>query len=377
MFTDEDCGIERNESKISFGIIIFCCIIAAIFIAVVKVDFNHLSKGIEKVSEKNTTALTNIIINTDYQKQSPLPSLRQQSEKPPVNNMIDPMAFMALVGSNNMVKVQSALQNHKCSDYRDRDDNEALAYITDRTSSEMIDLLIQTGCDINHKNKYDNTPIMFGVHELGLDKIKILIEKGADLSATTRSGRTVISLSGNQETNNYLKSLSNATVPDYLTRVWWREATLTDVQSVISTLLQSDKKAKIMTLAAANVSDPDIISYLMRQGFDLNQSDENGVTAVFAAATSNVHPEILKELYNRGANINSRSKEGMTPIMFAIYFKNIGMIKTLLDLGADLDIKDNTGLKAIDYARQSNSFDIINILLKKIRSNKQENRGSL
>jgi ankyrin repeat protein len=48
----------------------------------------------------------------------------------------------------------------------------------------------------------------------------------------------------------------------------------------------------------------------------------------------------IKELINSNSNINIQDKNGMTPLMVAIDFKDLSLVKKLIELKAKLDLQD-------------------------------------
>lgn len=58
----------------------------------------------------------------------------------------------------------------------------------------------------------------------------------------------------------------------------------------------------------------------------------------------------IEKLVEKGLDINAKTKRGNTPLMLAIKKVNLDTIKTLIDMGADIAIKDNNGLDVLNYA---------------------------
>lgn len=72
-------------------------------------------------------------------------------------------------------------------------------------------------------------------------------------------------------------------------------------------------------------------------------------------------PEIVKLLLKNGADINAIASNaiGNTPIMAAIAGRNLEAIKSLVDGGANLKLKDKNGYDAFDAANASKDERII------------------
>ncbi len=57
-----------------------------------------------------------------------------------------------------------------------------------------------------------------------------------------------------------------------------------------------------------------------------------------------------------------RSTEGMTPVLIAAAYGRYQALCILLDMGGDPTIFDDSGKNALEYARESNSWDCISTL---------------
>ncbi|HEV2601145.1 MAG TPA: ankyrin repeat domain-containing protein [Candidatus Babeliales bacterium] len=63
--------------------------------------------------------------------------------------------------------------------------------------------------------------------------------------------------------------------------------------------------------------------------------------------------EEVQKLLDRGAYINVKDKDGETPLMIAVRFRNVGLVKFLVNAGADIAIKDRYGRTAYHIAREN------------------------
>ena len=89
--------------------------------------------------------------------------------------------------------------------------------------------------------------------------------------------------------------------------------------------------------------------------------------SIFYAAIAN-DIGVAKQYIASGAPIDVRDKFGRTPLMLAAEHGNTKLVEYLLQAGADPDLKVETGLRAINFARQP---EVVN-LLTHARDNKSE-----
>lgn len=73
--------------------------------------------------------------------------------------------------------------------------------------------------------------------------------------------------------------------------------------------------------------------------------------------------ETVKKMIQFGENVNKTSN-GKTPLMYAARYNRVEIASLLLENGAKLDIKDNEGHTAIDYAKVSKAVDVKKILVE-------------
>ncbi|MDB5988623.1 MAG: hypothetical protein JWQ10_26 [Herbaspirillum sp.] len=95
--------------------------------------------------------------------------------------------------------------------------------------------------------------------------------------------------------------------------------------------------------------------------------NKHGWTALhYAAAVGN--DEIVKILLDESAYIDAESPNSTTPLMMAARGGHVSTVKLLLDEGADATLKNNIGMTALDFARESDMrmvFDDMTALLGK------------
>lgn len=126
-----------------------------------------------------------------------------------------------------------------------------------------------------------------------------------------------------------------------------------------------------------------IIVYVYSTGdilYDQNHNSENNIGDDFLKYPSlqyeNITPEKVE--FNRsqlGANlitasdkfydlnrINDRNKYGQTPVMEAVFDKDLKAVQELVKYGADISIKDNSGVTPLEFARINKYFNIIGVL---------------
>jgi uncharacterized protein len=262
-------------------------------------------------------------------------------------------------------------------------------------NAEVVKALIARGANVNAKESWqDQTALMFAAAENHAAAVKALVEAGADMNLHSKVW-------------NFpeYKYETNGMAVFQLPRGGWTALMFAARQNAIdAAAMLADLKADLnatdpdgtsaLQLAILNVHY-DLASMLLRKGADPNVPDNSGMTALYAAVdmrapagmmtrpnpklTAEIDAaEMVKILLANGANPNARLKkpiigrhnnllgdtslgEGATALMRAAKGNDIGVIRALLDGGADatLTLKDRTTTAMI-----ANSLDAIKLLVE-------------
>jgi uncharacterized protein len=111
-------------------------------------------------------------------------------------------------------------------------------------------------------------------------------------------------------------------------------------------------KGDTALIIALRASDRDWTGFLLNKGADPNLQGANGDTPLIAAARVGFD-EAAEWLLGLGAKIDATNRSGETPLIIAVQQRDAGLVKILLDAGADPDRTDAVaGYSARDYANR-------------------------
>ncbi len=103
-----------------------------------------------------------------------------------------------------------------------------------------------------------------------------------------------------------------------------------------------------------------VAQFLIRKGCDINYKSPMGNALMAAVVRGNL--EMVTYLLTQKANIDETDDNGVTALMFAIQFTNVELVQLLLKNKADKTIVDKNGKTAFEYAVSSGNEEIINLL---------------
>ena len=120
---------------------------------------------------------------------------------------------------------------------------------------------------------------------------------------------------------------------------------------------------------AASVGDIRTIKRLLADGVSENSADEDGMTALHAAAFSGQEGTV-RVLLEANADPDAQDVSGMTALMNAVLASGemdqgdthpifLKIVDLLLEAGADVEIEDGDGLTARDHAEAYGLVDIV------------------
>jgi uncharacterized protein len=103
---------------------------------------------------------------------------------------------------------------------------------------------------------------------------------------------------------------------------------------------------------------------MIDKGADVNKP---GWTPLHYAVTS-ANVQLIKVLLENHAYIDAESPNKTTPLMMAAHYGSPGAVKLLLEEGADVSLRNDVGLTAIEFAQNANKQDSVDVISAFIRA---------
>lgn len=132
--------------------------------------------------------------------------------------------------------------------------------------------------------------------------------------------------------------------------------------------IRNDKDESPLMLAALKGHLP-WVQKLIERDADVNKT---GWTPLHYAATGG-HVAVIEYLLEHSAYIDAESPNGSTPLMLAAMYGSPESVKHIIQAGADLTVKNQLGMTALDFAIQGNrrnSQELIETGLQRLAARK-------
>jgi ankyrin repeat protein len=289
------------------------------------------------------------------------------------------------IRQNDVAGLKSRLAKGAAVNTRDSRETTLLMHAAAVGSPEMVNLLLDSGADVNAKNALGNTALNLAADQP--EKVGLLMAKGADVNAATKLGRTPLLIAAHCDgCSSAVKLLldkgADAKVKDGRSRTPVLEAALANDLDSVKILLAAGAEPDIadadgftaLQWAASNCN-AEMTKLLLARKAKVNSANLgmgevkfgkiqlSGLTPLMLSAAF-CPAEIPKMLLDAGAKINDTDVRGMTPLVFAVSSESqrASVVKTLLAAGADVNAKTKLGESALDWARKFGHKDVLDTL---------------
>jgi ankyrin repeat protein len=285
--------------------------------------------------------------------------------------------FYSAIRSNDLARLEAMLKEGSSPNLADNRGITPLMYAATVGSADAMKLLIAKGADVNAKNAFGSTALMWSVTDL--QKVRLLSDRGADVNAASKAGRTALLVAAMSDHSSDIVRLlidkkADVKAIDAGKFTTLNAATLGNDTATIRLLIDAGVDVNAPggpgltpLMNAAGNGNLEAVKMLLAKGakvnavsFDTFENVKNGPIALgkftpllLAAASGSA--DVVKVLLNAGADVNAKDVRGMTPLMLALATDrpNQGSISALLAKGADVSTKSLAGETALDWALKS------------------------
>ncbi len=230
----------------------------------------------------------------------------------------------------------------------------ALYAACSNADEKTVDYLLAHGASPNAEQTGKDTPINVGAMTGNLHIVQALIDKGADLHAVSRDGQTPLHAAATGGNTQIISLLVNKGLDPNARRKVDHATPICD---------------------AASAGKWDAIDYLRTHGGDLNITGYNGRTPLSLTILRR-HRDISRQLIDVGADVNIRDADNVGPIQYSMVVGDFDLTRKLIPMTKKIGSYDKAGRNelycAVAFAAPT---DVIQLLIKAGCPVEQKNAG--
>src|SRR5439155_45088 len=243
----------------------------------------------------------------------------------------DDLRLIDAVKSSDRAAVRSLIEKRGDVNAAQPDGTTAVAWAANRDDLETADFLIRAGANVNAANEYGVTPLALACTNRSSRMVERLLKAGANPNARQWTGETPLMIcarTGNAETVKLL--LSYEANPN-----------ASDTYGVTA----------LHYAIPRGIAGIDSVSVVFRPYQEVPPDMQKLVKSLIAHK-ANPNATIAKDFppYSRSPYALQTSLVGVTPFLLAAAAADVGLIRTLLEAGADPQMKARDGATALMMA---------------------------
>ncbi|MBN2737567.1 MAG: ankyrin repeat domain-containing protein [Spirochaetales bacterium] len=239
--------------------------------------------------------------------------------------------------------------------------------------SKLLDFLLKKGVPLESKDEDGNTLLMLACSFRNFDVAKYLLKQGADIDALNDRKQTALSIACYSTKLDIMEFLleNGADTEKQIGSKNFAETAICEVTKLDALKLMIKYKADIhkkntlgQSLLWNFIFDMDGFNFLVKNGFDVNDVNDNGETVLFEAALSG-RIEVVKYLIQKKIKVNARNYAARTALFQACEKGETEIAEILIANGAEVKIQDRDGISPLMTASFRGSPQQVELLLKK------------
>ena len=231
---------------------------------------------------------------------------------------------------------------------KDENDMTALHWTAHKGHWEIAELLIAKGADVNGKNENGWTPLHWAADRGRKEIAELLIASDAEVNAKANDGKTPLDMA-NGATADLLRTHGGHSGSIHGAARGGDIEAVKDFLASGADMNAKDKNGRSALHWAASGGHEVVVYLLISEGADVNAKSENRLTPLHYAADYG-HREIIELLLAKGADVNAKDENRLTPLHYAAYGDHKEIVELLIAKGADVNAKKKNGKTPLDMA---------------------------
>ncbi|KAL6826712.1 ankyrin repeat-containing domain protein [Trichoderma sp. SZMC 28015] len=255
--------------------------------------------------------------------------------------MLEPTPLSLAAGHGHEAIVRLLIESGADIESKDKEGFTPLMFAVESGHRTIVERLLTKGADTESEDKHNFTPLMLAIMKQNEEMVKLLLKHGANPNSAEMSGFTPLMYAVGKESADVIKLLLEYGANINL----------------------ADESGYTPLMRAVGEESEDIIKLLLEYGANINLADENGTTSLMRAVGKESE-DIIRLLLENGANTNLADENGTTPLMRAIGKEREDIVELLLKYGADTNLADKSGATSLMRAVSKENEGIVELLLR-------------
>ena len=242
---------------------------------------------------------------------------------------------------------------------------------------EIIKALADAGADVNHRDKDGHTYLYYASKNLKIDIVKVLLDSGAipdrDLALLLSDMTNEIDKEGEDDLQRILKERANKTTSDESVERTINLHTKTSTFSnIVKMIKSSTEELKVSMKAYDNPLRRNEAASSVAKELTTEMRKETATLKKLAQELKDEGFDVNVELKKKGFDINKVGGDGEFPIVKSLLQGDIDVFNVLIDVGANVNVRDKYGRNLIQIAIErygvDRNFDIDMVVDKLIQA---------
>ena len=219
-----------------------------------------------------------------------------------------------------------------------------LADAMERGDTGHVSALLNAEVDVNASQGDGATALHWAAYLNDADMTAVLINADAKIAVSNNYGATPLGLASKNGNATIIKQLIEAGADP-------------------NDALYAVNAGETPLMLAARSGQRDAVAVLLNAGASINVQEQwNGQSALMWAAIEG-HGAVVETLLERGADLSARSNSGTTPLLFAVRKGSLETVRVLISAGADVNSVRPDGASPLLVAVINGHEDLVDLLL--------------
>ncbi|XP_034942443.1 putative ankyrin repeat protein RF_0381 [Chelonus insularis] len=266
-------------------------------------------------------------------------------------------------------------------------DQVPLHYAAKSDNLNILYSLFNNQAKLDEQDSYGKTPLHYAVLNVNENAVDLLISNGADVDATNSQGQVPLHIAAKKSNLKILKSLlrnqAKLDERDKDDRTALHYAVDSGNENIVDILLKRGANHKLEDKCGLKPFDQAFKMNLFKimRVFtkfnlkNLTQAGRDSIHLHYDGAAENGNNVDL--LISEGADVNATNRQGQIPLHYVAENNNLNILDSLLENKAKLDERDEDGETPLHYVVLNGKVDVVDILLKRGADYKLENKNGL